>query len=74
MNIVDLLDNEATYSEAVELYLEALQVRESVPEVAYYMALARLADEHLPKGSEEPVTPASINAARKLRVVEPEGA
>jgi hypothetical protein len=75
MNFVELLDKEAPFSEAVELYLEALEVRESVAEVAYYMALSRLADQHLPKGpTEEPVTPASIHAARKLRVVEPEGA
>jgi hypothetical protein len=75
MNFVELLDKEAPFSEAVELYLEALEVRESVAEVAYYMALSRLADQHLPKGpTEEPATPASILAARKLRVVEPEGA
>lgn len=75
MNFVELLDKEAPFSEAVELYLEALEVRESIAEVAYYMALSRLADQHLPKGpNEEAVTPASMLAARKLRVVEPEGA
>jgi hypothetical protein len=33
---------------AVELYLDALDVRESVAEVAYYMALSELANEVLP--------------------------
>lgn len=76
MNFVELLEKEATFNDAVELYLEALEVRESIAEVAYYMALTRLADQHLPAGppSDDSGTPASINAARKLRVVEPEGA
>ena len=76
MNFVELLDKEATFNDAVELYLEALEVRESIAEVAYYMALTRLADQHLPAGppTDDSGTPASINAARKLRVVEPEGA
>jgi hypothetical protein len=76
MTFVELLDKEAPFSEAVELYLEALEVRESVAEVAYYMALSRLADQHLPNGSttDDGGTPASITTPRKLRVVEPEGA
>lgn len=76
MNFVELLEKEAPFSEAVELYLEALEVRESIAEVAYYIALARLADQHLPGGpaTDDASTPASINLPRKLRVVEPEGA
>ena len=76
MNFVELLEKEASFNEAVELYLEALEVRESIAEVAYYMALTRLADQHLPQGpgSDDATTPASINSARKLKVVEPEGA
>ena len=75
MNFVELLEKETTFAEAVELYLEALEVRESVAEVAYYMALNRLADEHLPSGpGTEDISAASMNAARKLKVVEPEGA
>ncbi len=77
MNFVELLDKEAPFSESVELYLEALEVRESVAEVAYYMALTRLADQHLPAkgpGPEDGSAPASITTPRKLRVVEPEGA
>lgn len=48
LNFVDLLVKEQPSSEAVELYLDALEVRESVAEVTYYLALARLADEELP--------------------------
>jgi hypothetical protein len=74
MNFVELLEKEATFQEAVELYLEALEVRESVAEVGYYMALGRIADQHLPKGpsTDDANSPPSINSARKLRVVEPE--
>jgi hypothetical protein len=76
MNFVELLEKEAPFSEAVELYLEALEVRESVAEVAYYMALSRLAEQHLPPGSapEDGTASASVTVPRKLRVVEPEGA
>jgi hypothetical protein len=49
MNFVDLLEKEQPPSESVELYLEALEVRESVSEVAYYLALSRIADEQLPE-------------------------
>ena len=34
---------------SVELYLDALDVRESIAEVTYYLALSRLADEVLPE-------------------------
>lgn len=34
---------------AVELYLDALDVRESVAEVTYYLALSRIADDVLPE-------------------------
>lgn len=49
LNFVDLLEKELPASEAVELYLDALEVRESVGEVAYYIALARVADRELPE-------------------------
>jgi hypothetical protein len=48
LQFVDLLENEMPYIEAVELYLDALQVRDSIAEVTAYMALARLAEGHLP--------------------------
>lgn len=41
-------EKEVTDQEAVELYLDALDVRESIAEVTYYQALARIADEILP--------------------------
>lgn len=77
MNFVELLENEQTFNESVELYLEALEVRESIAEVAYYMALTRLSEEFLPKkpGAPDFDSPTSImNAPRRLRVVEKEGA
>ena len=77
LNFVELLDKEQTFNESVELYLQALEVRESIAEVAYYMALTRLSENFLPKrpGAPENDSPTSImNAPRKLRVVEKEGA
>lgn len=41
-------EQELDDQEAVELYLDALDVRESVAEVTYYLALSKLADEVLP--------------------------
>lgn len=41
-------EDELDEQKAVELYLDALDVRESIAEVTYYMALARIADEILP--------------------------
>lgn len=49
MNFIELLEKEQPAAESVELYLDALEVRESVAEVTYYLALARLADEELPE-------------------------
>lgn len=41
-------EEELDDQKSVELYLDALDVRESIAEVTYYMALAKLADEVLP--------------------------
>ena len=49
VNFVELLEPEMASAEAVDLYLDALEVRESVAEVAYYLVLARIADEELPE-------------------------
>ena len=49
LNFVELLEKDMSFNEAVELYLESLEVRESVAEVAYYLTLARLSEKHLPK-------------------------
>jgi hypothetical protein len=48
LNFVELLEKEQPPAESVELYLDALEVRESVGEATYYLALARIADEQLP--------------------------
>lgn len=51
LQFVDLLEHEMPFIEAVELYLDALQVRDSIAEVTAYMALSRLAEEHLPSAA-----------------------
>ena len=61
LQFVDLLESEMPLIEAVELYLDALQVRDSIAEVAAYMALARLADEHLPVPSTQAERPPRIS-------------
>ena len=48
VNFVQLLDGELASAEAVDVYLDALEVRESVAEVTYYLVLARIADDELP--------------------------
>jgi hypothetical protein len=72
LHFVELVGNELSFSEGVELYLEALDVRESVSEVAYYISLARLAEGILPKDRLRSVDlrPGSSEADRRLRVVE----
>lgn len=47
-NFIELLEKELSAQDSVELYLDALEVRESVAEVTYYLALARIAEEELP--------------------------
>ena len=51
---VEMLEKEQPNAEAVELYLDALEVRESVAEVTYYLALARIADAELPASKDGP--------------------
>lgn len=66
LNFVDMLAGDMPFSEAVELYLDALEVRESVAEVTYYVALSRLADQHLPRragGGPDPIRAAAQTAA-----------
>jgi hypothetical protein len=48
LHFVDFLDSELNEREAVELYLDALDVRDAIAEVVYYLSLARLADDLLP--------------------------
>lgn len=74
---VDLLEAEIRERESVELYLDALDVRESIAEVVYYLSLARLADDILPPhGSAVPTArdenarPAQKEAAGRLHPVD----
>ena len=48
LHFVDFLEGEVSERESVELYLDALDVRESIAEVVYYLSLSRLADDVLP--------------------------
>lgn len=50
LHFVDFLREEDEIGEqkAVELYLDALDVRESIAEVTYYLTLSRIADDILP--------------------------
>jgi hypothetical protein len=48
LNFVDILEPELPFTEAVQLYLEALDVRESIGEVVYYFTLTRLNDRLIP--------------------------
>ncbi|MEO5509377.1 MAG: hypothetical protein ABIV28_07045 [Longimicrobiales bacterium] len=54
LSFVELLDKDQAFSESVELYFDALEVRESMAEIAYYVALARIADRELPSVAELP--------------------
>lgn len=85
LGFVDILDNEIPFTEAVELYLEALDVRDSVAEVAYYITLAKLNEKLLPqRPKRESSRPAPKSArtrtdktdgadGRRLRVVSSDG-
>jgi hypothetical protein len=48
LHFVDFLDSEMNERQAIELYLDALDVRDAIAEVVYYLALARIADDVLP--------------------------
>ncbi len=67
LQFVELLEQEMPFIEAVELYLDALQVRDSIAEVTAYMALARLADEHLPTAAPPVDAPPPIEVVPHQR-------
>ena len=48
LHFVEILKAETTPHAAVEIYLDALEVRDSIAEVVYYIALARVAEDQLP--------------------------
>ena len=66
LNFVDLLEQDTSLNDAVELYLEALEVRESIAEVAYYLTLTRLAEKHLPAPSTIPVDAGSGTVKQRV--------
>ena len=69
---VGILREEMEEKEAVELYLDALDVRESIAEVTYYLALSRVADEILPEhGSRLTVTREDSKLPRHAEVAGP---
>lgn len=77
LHFASILEEELEDRQAVELYLDALDVRESVAEVTYYLALSRLADDILPEhGSglaaarKEAGLPSHSEAAGPLHAVE----
>jgi hypothetical protein len=72
VNFVELLEKEQPASEAIELYLESLEVRDSVAEVTYYLALSRLADTSLPELPSDG-TVAGLPGAAKPRDTAPHG-
>jgi hypothetical protein len=79
VNFVEILRQELPLTEAAELYLEALDVRDSIAEVVYYITLARLNESVISARSPQPtiqVGPATDNPQeeRLLRVIESDGA
>lgn len=77
LHFVDFLEGEVSEQESVELYLDALDVRESIAEVVYYLSLSRLAEDVLPPhGSglaatrEEAGLPPHEDAAGRLHTVD----
>jgi hypothetical protein len=74
LGFVDMLDKELPFNEAVELYLEGLEVRDSIAEVGYYLALSKIADKTIPEpkpiGQVQPSAASSGAREPLLRVVE----
>ena len=71
LNFVELLEKELQSAEAVELYLDALDVRESVAEMTYYAALGRMADEQLPEAKRaSAAAPHQARAQRNVQLAE----
>lgn len=54
LHFTDILESETPFNDAVELYLEALEVRDTIAEVVYYFTLTRLSEEQLGKPRPAP--------------------
>ena len=73
LEFIGLLEREMAATEAVELYLDALDVRDGIGEVVYYKGIAHLADRHLPAPPAKAATPPLTSDEPRLRVVERDG-
>jgi len=78
VQFVEILEQEMSLTEATELYLEALEVRDSIAEVVYYITLARINPKIIPAREIKPaiqVGPITqpIQQERLLRMVEDDG-
>lgn len=83
LEFVALFEPDDSASDAVDLYIDALEVRDSLREVVYHLVLARLADERLPvpaplaSGTASPDHPveraAAADGEHGLRIVSGEG-
>jgi hypothetical protein len=71
LNFVELLEKEQQATDSVELYLDALEVRDSVAEITYYIVLGRIADEQLPEAPRGGVQRArSADGAARLQAAD----
>ncbi len=61
LHFCEILREEIAANEAVELYLEALEVRDSIAEVVYYFSLARIGEKQIARlrAHETPQPPSS---------------
>lgn len=66
LHFVSILEEEMPFTEAVQLYLEALEVRDSIGEVVYYFALTRLNEKLLPDRTRRDRTGAGEAATRRV--------
>lgn len=71
LEFLEILEKEMDPDDAVELYLDALDVRDGIAEVVYYKALAVLADRHLPHPA--PGVEEGSDSDRRLRVIDRDG-
>lgn len=79
LSFFDILEKELPLTEAVELYLGAIEIRDSIAEVVYYITLSKLNHRLLPHrhlGMRELPQPMPVHAQdeRHLNVVDHDGA
>lgn len=59
MSFVDILHSDVPFSEAVELYLDSMDVRDSIAEIVYCLTLTKLSEELLPQPRDIPAIAAA---------------